>query len=186
MGPMISAHELKARWAYSEMASSRWGRHFVQQHPALMRKANSGVPFANLGAREHDELVQALPLARHPAFIASIDQCAAQYEFQRWSKGQLCHAWALPAFNPPAKIQPIPYYDFFIRRPDTGPGGQPEDTDPRVTYARAAIAFNPHHEAVIVVGQPGHYVLLEGTLRSVIFMNSAGNSQRLNVWVPVP
>ena len=33
---------------------------------------------------------------------------------------------------------------------------------------------------------PGGYILIEGTLRSVIFMHSPGNGFRLNAMVPQP
>jgi hypothetical protein len=36
------------------------------------------------------------------------------------------------------------------------------------------------------VGAPGQYVLIEGTLRSVVFMHSPGNGLRLNALVPHP
>lgn len=186
IGTIVTADEVKARWAYSEMVSTRWAKHFVGKHQVLVQKAQSSVPFDALTQSERDELVQALLVSRHPTFVANIDQSAPKYQFQQWTKGQLCQTWALPAFNAPAKAEAQPYYDFFIRWPDTGPSGEPEDSDPRVVFARSAILFDPNHEPVIFVGQPSRYVLIEGTLRSVIFMHSPGNAFRLNAWVPQP
>jgi hypothetical protein len=183
IGSIISADEVKARWAYGEMTSTRWGPHFVGKHQALVQKAIAKVPFSTLSPQEHQELIQALPLARNPAFISSIDQ-SSRYQWQHWTKGQLCQTYALAAFNPPLKNQAIPYYDFFVRFPDTGPNGLPEDSDPRVVFAKNSIQFDPDHEPAIFVGAPGHYVLIEGALRSVIFMHSPGNGFRLNALVP--
>jgi hypothetical protein len=97
------------------MVSTRWAKHFVCKHQVLVQKARSRVPFDALTQSERDELVQALLVSRHPNFVANIDQSAPKYQFQQWTKGQLCQTWALPAFNPPAKAEAQPYYDFFIR-----------------------------------------------------------------------
>ena len=171
IGSIVTADEVKVRWAYSEMVSTRWGQHFAGKHQGLVQKAQSGVAFSTLTQLEKQELLQALSLSRPPAFVGSIDQSASRYQWQQWTKGQLCQVYALAAFNPPLKNQHIAFYDFFIRFPDTGTNGQPEDSDPRVVFARKPILFDSNHEPVIFIGRPGQYVLIEGTLRSIIFMH---------------
>lgn len=185
LGSIVTGHEIKARWTYGEITSSRWSQHFAGVQSSVIQKALAATPFSSLTSMEQDELVRLLPHARPVPFFSSVDQ-HQHYQWQHWTKGQLCQTWALAAFNPPAKKQHIPYYDFFLREPDTGPSGQPEDSDPRQVFRRKPILFDPNHEPVIFIGQQGGHILLEGTFRSVVFMNSPGNTYRLNAWVPVP
>ena len=139
-----------------------------------------------MNAAEKDELVRMLDGGRGQPFASNADQ-HPQYICSSWTKGQLAQTWALPAYNPPDKRNPIPYYDFYIGPRNTGPGGSAEDSDARI----AADKITPPadlsgHEPVIVIGRPGAYILLEGYLRSVLFMRDAGPAQRLLVWVPKP
>jgi hypothetical protein len=186
VGAQITAHEAKARWAYSELLSSRFGKNYVgvgAKH--IYDAAAAKNPFSTLLPADHDELAKMLDRGRDPALTAMVDS-SPLYRSEAWTKGQLAHTWALPAFNPPAKRSAIPYYDFYTGRPNTGPAGTAEDSDPRVA-ARAipyGTPFNQSHEPVIVIGEPGKYVLLEGYLRSIIFMRSSDPSHRLLVWVP--
>ncbi len=186
IGAQITAHEAKARWAYSELLSDRFGKNYVGVGPAHIHdRANAKNPFSTLMQADHDELVKMLGRGRDPTLTPNVD-LSPTYRCEAWTKGQLAHAWALPAFNTPSKQRPMPYYDFYTGRPNTGPGGLAEDSDPRVA-ARAVpygTPFNQQHEPVIVIGQPGEYVLLEGYLRSIIFMRSSDASHRLLVWVP--
>jgi len=127
-----------------------------------------------------------LYVARNQAFAPNVDNYGSTYECQAWTRGQLAQVWALPAYNPPAKKTPVPYYDFYIGAPNTGPGGTAEDSDARVAAKRIPLDLPPppDEEPVIMISVPGAYILLEGYLRSVLFMRSADLSRRLLVWVP--
>ena len=156
-------------------------RHGTQ---ALRNKAWQRIPFDSLLAAEQDELVRMLDGGRGQPFASNVDQ-HPEYICSGWTKGQLAQTWALPAYNPPAKRDPIPYYDFYIGPRNTGPGGSAEDSDARI----AADKITPpadlsRHEPVIIIGRPGVYILLEGYLRSVLFMRDANPVQRLLVWLP--
>jgi hypothetical protein len=186
IGAQITAHEAKARWAYSELLSGRFGKGYVGAGPKHIHDAAAAKnPFTTLHPSDHDELVRMLDRGRDPMLTAMVDS-SPMYRSEAWTKGQLAHAWALPAFNPPAKRSTIPYYDFYTGRPNTGPAGTAEESDPRVAARNIPYGtpFNQHHEPVIVIGDPGKYVLLEGYLRSIIFMRSSDPSHRLLVWVP--
>ena len=186
IGAQITAHEAKARWAYSELLSGRFGKNYVGIGPNHIYDAAAAKnPFSTLPQSDHDELVKMLERGRDPALTAMVDS-SAMYRSEAWTKGQLVHTWALPMFNTPAKQRPIPYYDFYSGRPNTGPAGIAEDSDPRVAARNIPYGtpFDQNHEPVIVVGKPGEYVLLQGYLRSIIFMRSSDPSHRLLAWVP--
>jgi hypothetical protein len=186
VGTQITAHEAKARWAYGELTSGRFGKNYLGKGPQHIHDfAAAKNPFTTLMPADHDALAAMLDRGRDPTVAMSVDT-SPLYRCEAWTKGQLVHAWALPAFNTPAKIRPMPYYDFYTGIPNTGPGGLPEDSDARIA-ARAipyGTPFNQNHEPVIVIGEPGRHVLLEGYLRSIIFMRSSDPSHRLLVWVP--
>ncbi len=186
VGVRASSHEIKARWAYNELASPRFGRSYAGVGPRHIHDmAAARNPFAAITAADQNELVKMLEKGRGPEVAATID-ASPHYRCEAWSKGQLCQSFALPAFNPPAKVKPIPYYDFYIGTPNTGPGGTAESSDPRVIAGAIppGTPFQEFHEPIIVSGSPGNYLLLEGYLRSIIFMRAAHASQRLLAWLP--
>ena len=145
------------------------------------------MPFHALTSQDYDDLVQMLYLARGQDFAQNVDRFGSTYECQAWTRGQLAQAWALPAYNPPDKKVPIPYYDFYTGVTNTGPGGLAEDSDARVAAKLIAsdLPAPLDEEPAIMIGVPGLYMLLEGYLRSVLFMRSSDLSRRLLVWVPV-
>ena len=68
MEPVVSAEEVRARWAYSELLSDRpYDDPSVQE---LKKKALERVPFEDLNASEHGVLAQAwYPVRGVPTFI---------------------------------------------------------------------------------------------------------------------
>jgi hypothetical protein len=148
IGRRVSAHVVKARWAYSELESTRFGTNYTGfGSQELHEKKAAGVPFSALTSQDHDALVQMLYVARNQAFAQSVDNYGSTYECQAWTRGQLVQVWALPAYNPPAKKAPVPYYDFYIGVPNTGPGGTAEEGDARVAAKRIPLDLPPPPDA---------------------------------------
>jgi hypothetical protein len=187
IGQTAMASELKARWAYAEMQSTRFRRHFEEAgYGDLLAKATARVPFCKLPPDEQQRLAPALLAVRNEGFANNIDGSGDTYECKAWTEDDLTRSWALPAFNPPAKAHCVPYRDFYNGEPNTGPGGTAEDSDPRVAVQKLEPqAQYQQTEPVIVVGQPGNYILLDGYLRSLLFMKSPDKTKRLLAWVPV-
>ena len=122
--------------------------------------------------------------ARGTGFAGNIDS-AQIYLCEGWDKQKLMSILAVPAFNPPLKRQVIPYSQFYNGMPNTGPGMTPEASDPRVAIASITIpAIYVQDEPVIVISVQGHLILLEGYLRSLLFMKSPDPKAELLAWVP--
>ena len=185
IGVHATAHEVKARWAYHELISDRFGKQYIGAGPKHIHDmAAAKDPFSVLMPADHDELIKMLE--RRDVALASRVDSSPTYRCEAWTKGQLAHAWALPVFDAPAKKNLVPYFDFYIGTPNTGPGGTVEDNDPRVV-ARSiphGTPFDQAHEPVVIVGKQANYVLLKGYLRSILFMRAGHLSQRLLAWVP--
>ena len=186
IGVHVTAHQVKARWAYHELISARFGKNYLGAGPKHIHDmAAAKNPFSVLTPADHDELVKMLERGRHPEFTSYVDG-SPMYRCEAWTKGQLAHTWALPVFDAPAKKKLVPYYDFYIGTPNTGAGGTAEDSDPRVAARTIpqGTPFNQAHEPVVIVGKPDQYVLVEGYFRSILFMRFGDLSQRLLAWVP--
>jgi hypothetical protein len=188
IGQIADAAEVKARWAYAEMRSSRFRHLFATgDYEDLLQKAAAGIAFCQLDAVERRRLQAALQVAKTGPYIESVDGSADAYECKAWSEDDLMNAWALSLFNLPEKSQCIPFRDFYRVEPNTDAWLLLDDGDPRVAV-RAVPTAVPYQqsEPVIIIGRAGEYLLLEGYLRSLLFMKSPDPSKRLLAWVPVP
>lgn len=187
IGQIASAAEVKARWAYAEMRSSRFRRYFeAGAYTNLLEKAAAGIPFCRLSADEQARLIPALHVAKTEAYISSVDQASNTYECKGWTEGDLMNSWALSLFNRPEKRVCIPYRDFYHGHPGADPAVDLDDGDPRVAVLTVPPEADYRQlEPVIVIGKPGEYILLEGYLRSILFMRSRDKSKRLLAWVPL-
>lgn len=186
IGQTATASELKARWAYAEMRSSRFRRHFEHAgYRDLLEKATAGIPFCKLSREEQQQLGPALHASRNEDFARSIEQHDT-YECVEWTEDDLTRSWALPTFNPARDGRCISYQDFYSGAPDTSADGTPNVADPRVAAQKAEpeVAYR-QQEPVIVIGRPGEYILLEGYFRSIQFKKSPDSSKRLLAWVPI-
>lgn len=188
IGRTITAHELKARWAYSELRSPRFGENYTGLGPLrLYQMSAKGVPFSELGKADHDPLVEMLNHGRSPSMVAAIGNRADTYRCEAWTKGQLSHTWVLPIYNPAANGICIRYYDFYLGSPIIGPSGEIDETDARV--AAQAIPLNysvdtAHEPGIVVRVGASSLMLLDGYLRSILFMRSSDSGHRFRVWVP--
>jgi hypothetical protein len=188
IGQIATAAEVEARWAYAEMRSSRWCRHFeAGGYADLLEKARTGLSFCTLSAEEQIRLIRALRVAKTEPYINAVHQTSNMYECNAWAEHDLMSSWALPLFNIANPQVCIPYRDFYSSVVSPDPAVTLDDDDPRV----AARTVSPEaqyrqSEPVIVIGGPGDYLLLEGYLRSILFMKSQDTSKRLLAWLPRP
>jgi hypothetical protein len=184
---IATAEEVKARWAYGEITSPRFGKKFVNIGPQhLHDSAHGRIPFSDVHERDWPALVEMLRQARNERFVSAIDECANIYECQEWTKAQLAGAYAVSGFNPPHFLDHIPYMSFYNSPPLIGSDGKPQSSDPR--FRAASIDPNTpfvQDEPVIMVRDVNHrYILLEGYVRSILFMRSPNLNTRLLAWVP--
>jgi hypothetical protein len=184
IGLRTTAQEVKARWVYGELTSRRFGRRYPGGPQHIYDLAMAKNPFPALTASDQAELVKMFDRAR-PERAAEVDR-SELYRCEAWTKGHLAQCWALPEFNPPTRRHPIPYYDFYLAAPNANARGGIEEEDPRAEAMRipSGTPFNQFHEPAVVVGSLGDYHLIEGYLRSILFMRAGDLSQRLLVWVP--
>lgn len=96
MEPVVSAEEVRARWAYSELLSDRpYNDPSVQE---LKKKALERVPFEDLTAEEHGVLAQAWYRVRGvPTFIHGFAGITS-FQLADWSREQLAASYVIPYF----------------------------------------------------------------------------------------
>jgi hypothetical protein len=96
MEPLVSAEQVRARWAYSELLSDRpYDDPSVQE---LKKKALERVPFEDLNAEEHGVLAQAWYRVRGvPTFIHGFAGITS-FQLADWSREQLAASYVIPYF----------------------------------------------------------------------------------------
>ena len=173
-GTRITRHELKARWAFSEFRAERWKNEYAALCPEKIR---AGEPFSELSPDEVNHL--AWMLEQYRSGLVSDLNIAETYECQSWTKEQLGRTFTIVRMAP-SRDKNIPFISFIAcARFD-------EESDPRVQADR--IPFDtPFVQTEPVIVRPyGHIpILIEGYLRSVLFMRSCNPDATILVWYPV-
>jgi hypothetical protein len=177
-GQTATGEEIKARWAYSELTSPRFGPGYVGHGPVhLFEMAKRGEPFSEVSPADWDILRDML-IQRRGSMPATLDH-AATYKCQGWRRSQLLSVRALPSFNPLGNGQAIPYRNFLDGAPTAG------NDDPRTVFAAITLpAKYEQAEPVVIVRVCNEFLLLEGYLRSLLFAKSIDPDAELLVWVP--
>lgn len=178
LGAIASPLEIKARWAYSELRSPRAGSHYpAAQIGELREQSVSGVPFAQLAPWQWEKLAQALLVVRGADYMVPLDR-HDHFCLEPWSKGRLCQSFVVAQFNLPQRNSFLPYYDFLNMAP-----ADDDALDPRSELRRLPPGgMGPLREAPIAVEQ-FPCVLIDGYLRSLVFMRDAPATAVLPVWV---
>jgi hypothetical protein len=188
VGDQISFHELQARWAYSEITSSRVGYKYRREYPqcaGLFQRADAGVPFEQLSQAEVDQLVVMNEWYR-PGLIAPL-RTFSRFICQSWTKDELARSFTVPALDPQRRGRSVPFVSFATGPRFIGPQGNPERTDPRVAADAVQLTWPTMQvEPVPVMPSGGGYILLDGYLRSILIFRSENPDDRLLVWVPEP
>jgi hypothetical protein len=180
-GRVISAEEAKARWAYTEINSERFGRTYETDLPAeLFKGAKDGVPFERIAAIHYPILIAALKRSRNAGFIDKVDRWGAPiYECVEWQVTDLLNSTTIPAFGR------VPYFVFLARPPGKDARGNPRAADPR--HKSHFIPFDPAfepREPLIAIAVDNAPMLIEGYLRSILWLRNP--ARRLPVWLPKP
>lgn len=179
-GQKASNLEIMARWAYSELFSSRLGADFQRLFGDFSVVATGGPPFETLERGHHELLAGTLRISRG-VLLVEVERHHG-FVLQLWSKGRLCQCNALQFFNTPARARPMPFYDFLNWARNTGPDGKPDPNDPRTVADTIPLGSFKITEAPIAVGEFPN-MLIDGYLRSVVFMRDAPADAMLPVWV---
>jgi hypothetical protein len=184
-GTKASTQEVRARWAYGEMTSARFGpkyrNHGVKQ--AILDCAVNHAAFDDVDRSHWPELDRLLGLARPGEYLHGDLNQWSLFKCSHWTKTELENALAIRAFNKP-NPDPLPYIDFYKGLPNTGANQRAEDSDPRVQAFRTP--DYPQAEPAVAQLVNGKNLLVDGYLRSIIFMRQDKPELRFAVWVPVP
>ncbi len=176
---VASASEIKARWAFSEIASSRYSNSLVRYLPQqIVEHARAGMPFEELSSEDLDILVTAQRQSRPAEFVDYVDRFGApQYELINWTIRDLLNSITVPTLGT------MQYFRWLAMPSEMDPGTQKYLCDPRPTASR--IPFDETFrvgEGLIAVRLNGHDLLIDGYLRSLLWLRNT--SYPLPVWVP--
>ena len=169
---MAAAEEIKARWAFSEARSERWGNRFakVLAHK-LVALANSGAPFSAVQPDEWSSLITALETVRPKDFIDKVDRFGApEYKLSDWGVSDLLNSTTLPTFGA------VKYFQF-LALPPNGPN------DPRaLSHGIPEHLHRAPSECPIAIYVEGAHRLIDGYLRSILWLRNP--TAPLSVWTP--
>ncbi len=179
IGKTITTEELKARWAYAEAGSSRFGDEFTPHlSPSAIRKIRRGLPFEKLPESQWPEFVAALGKARPREFVDIVHRHGSgRYTCEQWQPTRLLSCLTLPSFDS------VHYFRFLTLPPHLDRAGRPDAIDPRNISRR--IPFDPLYRVtgpIIAVRHQGQDMLVEGYLRSILWLRNP--VKPLEVWVP--
>ena len=173
-GTRIERWELKARWAFGEFRAARWMAGYASLSP---KKIREGVAFSELDRDELSHLEWMVD--RFRANYARELNVADMFECRAWTKEQLGRIYTTVIMAPNRKAN-IPFLSY-IACPRFD-----EQSDPRVQADK--IPFDTpfvQMEPVIVLPYGAIQIMIDGYLRSVLFMRGREPDARILVWVPV-
>jgi hypothetical protein len=99
-GQTATSREVKARWAYSEVLSDRFGPYSIILDRPLLDRIKGGCPFSEIDERYWDLLILGLNTARSSQFSRNIDTCGPKgYVCAEWSVDDLLNSRVLPHFG---------------------------------------------------------------------------------------
>jgi len=173
-GTRVSADEVKARWAYSEIWADRWKAEYADYEPEKVRQ---GLAFENLSPDEKAHLL--FMLMNWRGYVAPEVDKFQIYECQSWTKDQLARTYTIMQMAPDQNSN-IPFLSFCIC-----PRFNNKD-DPRVQADAIPLETEfVQTEPVIVLPYDEMNLLIDGYLRSVLFMRSPNPEARILVWYPI-
>ena len=188
-GQRVTTRIAKARWAWSELTSPRFGPKYASRGTQAIRLqtlAKSGTKFEDLSDLDRDILVSLLE--QHQAGFMPGLASIKEFVCTEWTKEDVERTYTIQSLSP-QKDRNIPYYEF-IKNPPYMVGGQPEWSDPRVSAKNdwpAGKAYELMEPAIALYpqGPGGVKMLVDGYAQSVIFMRNGKDTDRFLVWEPV-
>lgn len=181
LGHSIGVDEMMARWAYSEIRSSRFATNFVASCSDITKKVLAGYRFDALSNDDRRRLVAALAAYRSRLLRGLRKSGTVTFVLENWDKTQLSDIRVLPALGAVSLAQ-------FASAPIAGSGKErPDVKDPRLVAAQ----YGPNEpfvqrEGIFVMSYIGSSWLLDGTLRSLLFLSRAMPADRIPAWVGQP
>ncbi|RUV25875.1 MULTISPECIES: hypothetical protein [unclassified Mesorhizobium] len=186
-GLVIHREELKARWAYNDLMSSRSGQKRIREFKLgesdpLVLAAGQRKPFHSLGEADRNRL-QEMTSKSVSGLVAALDGYSS-FTCESWSKAQIVRTYVVPALDPLRQGRSVPYLTMLAAPLFKTSSGQPERTEPRVAADGIALGDEPFplDPLIVVPNGPATFVLLDGTMRSILFVRS-GETEML-VWRP--
>jgi len=180
IGTIISRQELLARWAFAETRSSRFGgrmRHAINR--ALYQRLAQARNFGDVAQSDWQGLINALTSTRRGPFaILGIGHWADKFVCGRWTATELLNCMTLPVLGSTS------FFRFLALPPLRTSERSIHPYDPR--HAASEIPFDQHFtvvEPVIAVPSGNRYMLIDGNLRSILWLRNPASP--LPVWVPV-
>lgn len=181
IGTVVEKDEVKARWGYCDLFSTRFAQGLSAHNLSanLRAKVSNGDPFSALDASERSELVAMAVAGPRSGLVALLDDTET-YRCAGLTKGELAQVWAIPAFDPNGKQHLIPYLAFLA---GARPANEPHDPRRAADAVPTTDPFEQTEPGVIglVSTVP---VLLDGYCRSVLFMRSENVHELYLAWMP--
>jgi hypothetical protein len=180
-GQTATAREVKARWAYGEVLSDRFGNPYsgVLARP-LFDLIKSGCRFSEIDEGCWDFLIAGLSAARDAKFSGSIDTFGSKgYVCVEWDVEDLLNCRVLPHFG-----VGLFYREFLTLLPMSIPPGLLDVADPRLKAWSTPLhpAF-VQHEPLISIRIGAEPMLVEGYRRSLLWFRNP--AKPLLIWQPV-
>jgi len=179
-GQTATAREIKARWAFSEVLSDRFGGPYSIVLPQpLYNQVAEGCNFSDIPESDWDSLIQGLNTARSAKFTAIIDAFGlGGYVCAEWSVEDLMNAKVIPKFG-----EGLCYREFLTTYPTSQLTGALDLNDPRFRAWGTPVdaASFVQTEPLISIKTGSDYMLIEGYTRSILWVRSPGKSLRM--WV---
>ncbi|MFH0303467.1 hypothetical protein AAFX91_41460 [Bradyrhizobium sp. 31Argb] len=185
IGTTATSEEIKARWAFSEIPSPRFGPSYRGHGPSHLHDlAHGGEPFEKVPPADWPHLLEMISKhGRNEGFVSNIDTLGgATFTCTAWHLSDLMNSHVLPTFGN------VSYPVFLTQNPSIVlAGGSPrfDSHDPRAV----ASSIDPgvpfvQREPCIVIRYGGHDVLIEGYLRSLLWLRKNDPATPLLVWLP--
>jgi hypothetical protein len=180
-GQTATAREIKARWAFSEVLSDRFGGPYstVLAQP-LYNQVAGGCNFSDIQESHWDNLIQGLNTARNAGFTENIDAHGPSgYVCVEWSIEDLMNAKVIPNFG-----RGLCYREFLTMFPMSQPTGALDLSDPRFKAWGTPVKAAPfvQTEPLISIKVGSDHMLIEGYKRSILWVRSP--AKPLLMWVP--
>jgi len=181
-GQTATAREIKARWAFSEVLSDRFGDPYsAVLDRLLLERIKGGCRFSEIEQSHWDLLILGLNAARSPRFSGNIDASGPKgYVCVEWSVEDLLNSRVLPHFG-----LGLSYREFLTLLPTSvPPAGTLDPADPRLkawtTPLQPAFAQG---EPLISIRIGADLMIIEGYTRSLLWFRSP--TKPLLIWQPL-
>jgi hypothetical protein len=183
MSDLVSLDYVLARWAYSELPSSRYDRLSA---PQLKKKALERVRFDDLNDKEHSSLVQAWRRVRGAPDVIQGLTGISTFQLAHWSTEQLSTAYVIPYLVRDIASDSLTHiirvsFKLWIQAEPVRPFNQGH-----ARYAAFGTAPPSMEDNPLTVGRnpEGLPMLLDGYHRAVRFWNANDPAATLAVYTP--